>query len=174
MSLEEIRDNVVSFLQELVLEANLPLEISRIEANIEAPWSAELNWDWALSFLNDTSHFDLAIGIRINDAVDGMAVGIYCTERKILELQAIESFVRLDEEHPLKGRMVLLTIIAATYFVLLAEGYGVNVLEPDSNLITYYERFKLTQVEDINGKVFMSGSVEDLSNNLAAMVEALH
>ncbi len=173
MVLEEIRNDVISFLQELVLEANLPLEICRIQDDILAPLSAELNWDWALAHLNEEHHFDLAIGIKLNDDVDGMAVGLYCTEREILELQAIESFVRLNEDHPLKGRMILLTIIAATYFVLQVEGYGVNVLDPDSDLISYYEKFNLIQSEDPDGKVFMSGTVEVLSEKLSEMVETL-
>ena len=173
MTIEEIRDDVVNFLQELVSEANLPLEICRINENIAPPLSADLHWDWALDFLNDDHHFDLAIGIKLNDEVDGLAIGLYCTERKVLELQAIESFVRLNEIHPLKGRMILLTIIAATYFVLQIKGNGVDVLQPDAALIEYYKSFSLSQAVKDNGDVFMTATVDTLSDALSKMIGEL-
>lgn len=173
--LEEIRNDVVSFVQELVRKAELPLEVTRIECRIDVPKSAELEWDWALGYLNNPAHFDLAIGVKVNNDVDGMAVGIYCDEHKILEVQAIESFVRLDEVHPLKGKMVLLTIIAATYFVLLVEGRGVHVIAPDVDLVSYYEKFSLTFTENHKGKPSprMTGNIEELSEKLNEMIGEL-
>ncbi|SHO23789.1 Putative uncharacterized protein [Moritella viscosa] len=172
---EDIRNNVVSFLQELVEKAGLPLEISRITCRMQAPKSAELDWDWAFEYLNEETHFDLAIGIKIDDDIDGMAVGIYCDENEILEVQAVESFVRLDEDHPLKGKMVLLTLIAAIYFVLQAEGKGVHVVAPEIDLINYYEKFSLTFKQNHNGEPSprMTGNIEELSQNLTNMIDGL-
>lgn len=172
---EEIRNNVVSFLQDLVKEADLPLEVSRITCRMHAPNHAELDWDWAFNFLNNQAHFDLAIGIKIDDDIDGMAVGIYCDENEILEVQAVESFVRLEDAHPLKGKMVLLTLIAAIYFVLQVEGKGVHVIAPDMNLINYYEKFSLTFKENYDGEPSprMTGNIDELSQRLTSMIDDL-
>lgn len=144
--LEIIRDDVITFMNEFIKSADLPLTISRIDDDIYRKIGEirnnEIDWDWAVDYLNRGGHFDLAIGIRLDKSIDGLAIGIYQNEDEVLEIQAIESFVRFESEHPLRGRMVELTIIAATYFVTLVSGKGVHIIDPlDEKLISYYETF---------------------------------
>ncbi|EPE4145991.1 hypothetical protein ACSILE_004159 [Yersinia enterocolitica] len=146
IDLEIVRDDVISFMNDFIRAADLPLQASRIDDDIYRKLhklsSGEIDWDWAVQFLNKNEHFDFAIGIQLNDSVDGLAIGIYQHESEILEIQAVESFVRLKEEHPLRGRMVELTIVAATYFVTLVSGKGIHIIDPlDAGLISYYEKF---------------------------------
>ncbi|WP_337153793.1 hypothetical protein [Proteus terrae] len=144
--MEDIRNDVINFMNEFIQKCKLPLTISRIDDDIYRKIgnirSNEIDWDWAIDFLNSDNCFDLAIGIHLNNDIDGLAIGIYQKDGEILEVQAIESFVRFEEEHPLRGRMVELTIIAAAYFVTLVEGKGVHIVDPlDPKLIAYYEKF---------------------------------
>ncbi|HBU8233047.1 TPA: hypothetical protein MDC20_003737 [Morganella morganii] len=144
--LEQVRNEVISFVNDFIKRADLPFTASRINDDvyrkINGLRNSEIDWDWAIDFLNSDGHFDLAIGIKLDDDIDGLAIGIYQKEDGVLEIQAIESFVRFDVEHPLRGRMVELTIIAATYFVTLVDGTGVHVIDPlDEFLIEYYGMF---------------------------------
>jgi len=145
--LEVVRERVIEFMNEFLAQSGIPLEVSRVDdrayRNLQKHQGSEIEWDFAVSFLNEEEHFDLAIGIKLDDNIDGVAVGIYREESRILEVQAVESFIRYDEHHPLRGRMVALTVIAAAYFASLIEGAeGVHFLDPlNDTLIKYYERF---------------------------------
>lgn len=142
---ESVRDEVIAFMNEFIQRSELPLTVSRIDDDVYRRLqrrNGELDWDWAIQYLNDDGHFDLAIGIRLNDEVDGVAIGLYQREDKVLEIKAIESFVRFDDEHPLSRRMCEFTVIAAVYFVMSVHGDGVHIVDPiDERLISYYEQF---------------------------------
>lgn len=178
LDLEKVRDDVISFMKEFIEAAGLPLTVSRIDdgiyRHIQQLKSSEIEWDWAVQFLNQSRHFDLAIGIKLDDSVDGIAIGIYQKESEILEIQAVESFVRFEEEHPLRGRMVELTVIAATYFVILVEGKGVHIIDPlDARLITHYETFgfSLDSSYDESCVKRMVSDLDDLIERFQALIE---
>jgi len=178
IDLEKVRDDVISFMKDFIEESGLPLKVSRIDdgiyRQIQQLKTSEIEWDWAIQFLNKKQHFDLAIGIQLNDSVDGIAIGIYQQDSEILEIQAVESFVRFDEDHPLRGRMVELTVIAATYFVTLVEGKGVHIIDPlDARLVTHYEMFGFTvdSTYDESCVKRMVSELDDLIDRFAKLIE---
>lgn len=169
--LEDVRTEVISFLQDIVAAAGLELQVSTISddvyrALIQRFAGAELDWDWGIQFINEDEHFDLAIGIRLDEAVDGVAVGVYQEPEQTLEIQAIEAFIREDAEHPLRGRMTALTVIAATFFLLQVEGQYLHVIDPvDQRLIEHYQTFGL--VPERHGDVVrMVANVDILEGRL--------
>lgn len=173
--LDDVRSEVVQFLQDIVAAAGLELQVSTISDEVyraltERIAGAELDWDWGIQFLNADEHFDLAIGIRLDEAVDGVAVGVYQEPERTLEIQAIEAFVRDNIEHPLRGRMTALTVIAATFFLLQVEGQYLHVIDPvDERLIEHYRSFGL--VEELqNGTIKMVASVDVLEERLDSAI----
>ncbi|HCA3439709.1 TPA: hypothetical protein MO340_004273 [Salmonella enterica subsp. salamae serovar 35:g,m,s,t:-] len=175
---EEVRSLVVTYLQELVSNAGLGLQVSEITDDLYRNLNArvgraELDWNWGIQFLNEEDHFDLAIGIRLDEAIDGIAIGVYREPLRTLEIQAIESFVRMDREHPLTGRMVQLTIIAATYFLLLVNGQNLHVIDPtDPRVIAHYVRHGLT-AEVIGDMTRMVASVDELERRFDQLMDAV-
>jgi len=177
LDLENVREEVITFMNSFVLAAGLPLQVSRIDDDVyrklQLYKSAEIEWDWAIQYLNKNSHFDLAIGIQLDDDIDGLAIGIYQKDNEVLEIQAVESFVRFKDEHPLRGRMVELTIIAATYFVILVSGKGVHLIDPlDDKLITYYETFGFV-LDSSYDETLIRRMVSDLDTLIARFEEIL-
>lgn len=173
---EDIRTQVVEYLQEIVMNAGLNLQVSAISDNVYRALNpripaAELEWDWAIQFLNEDEHFDLAIGVRLDDAVDGIAVGVYREPELTLEIQAVEVFVRNELDHPLTGRMTMLTLIAATYFLLLVDGRYLHVVEPvHPRLVEHYESFGLN-AELRDGVTTMVGDVETLEGRIGVLID---
>lgn len=170
----EVGTAVIIFMQAFLDRAGLPLRVSKISDPV---WrvlqkrfaTAELDWDWAIQFTNKPRHFDLAVGMDLGNAVDGVAVGLYHLKEKRLEIQAVESFVKDQICHPLRGRLVELTVIAATYFVLLMEGREVHIIDPlDDTLIAYYTRFgfKMHRYFDETCLIRMTASIDVLEKQL--------
>lgn len=113
----------------------------------------------------------MAIGVRLDDAVDGIAVGVYREPELTLEIQAVEVFVRDELDHPLTGRMTMLTLIAATYFLLLVDGRYLHVVDPvHPRLVEHYESFGLA-AELRGGVTTMVGDVETLEGRIDVLID---
>ncbi|EGZ3275698.1 hypothetical protein CWH66_004503, partial [Escherichia coli O111:NM] len=106
----------------------------------------ELEWDYALStYGNSREKYEFCIKLvqqgRVQGIPSGAAICVYGVEENIFRIHMIERFSREDESHPLKGRMVLLTLMSAFIFCKAVECKVVHIVEPVPELVQYYESF---------------------------------
>lgn len=148
MNLEQIGDAVRSNLQMVIDSAGLPLAVGCINDS-DYQWLTsqfvELNWDFAFSqFGNDESKFELTIKfISLSTNIPaGAAICTYNAEAESFDIQFVESFVRHVPDHPLHGKMLKITLMAAYLFCSAVECSVVNVIEPDTqDLMDIYSGF---------------------------------
>ncbi|EPC5390101.1 hypothetical protein ACRZ2F_002131 [Serratia liquefaciens] len=154
LSLDEIGQSVRNNLQLIIDSQQLKLAVGPIsdqDYRILAGGFGELEWDVGLcDYGNDPNHFEFCIKL-VKDVVEavpsGVGLCVYGINDKIFRIHMIESFVRDDNGHPLKGRMVLLTLMAAYLFCMAVEAEGVEIVEPVRELVDYYNSFGFTMTE---------------------------
>ena len=106
----------------------------------------ELEWDYVLSTHgNSPERYEFCIKLVNHGALEnvpsGAALCIFEVEEHTFSIHMIESFVRDDPEHPLKGRMVLITLMSAYLFCMAVDCPTVRVIEPVPELRDFYESF---------------------------------
>jgi hypothetical protein len=159
LTLEEIGQSVRNNVQLIIDGYGLPLAVGPIsddDYKILAGGFGELEWDCGLSrYGNDPNKYEFCIKIVNHEcnavAPSGAALCIYDDEAKIFLIHLIENFERRDDSHPLKGRMVLITLMSALIFCMAVEGQLVQIVEPVPELLEYYASFGFIASE--NGKL---------------------
>lgn len=148
MNLEQIGSSVLANLQLLIDSAGLPLAVGAI-TDEDYQWLSsqfvELNWDFAFAeFGNHDNKFEMTVKLVSSESgiPAGAAICTYNTEAKSFDIQFVESFVRRVPDHPLHGKMLKITLIAAYLFCSTVECSTVNVIEPDTqDLMNLYGSF---------------------------------
>lgn len=148
MNLEQIGSSVLANLQLLIDSAGIPLAVGAI-TDEDYQWLSsqfvELNWDFAFAeFGNHDNKFEMTVKLISSESgiPAGAAICTYNTEAKSFDIQFVESFVRHVPDHPLHGKMLKITLIAAYLFCSAVECSTVNVIEPDTqDLMNLYSSF---------------------------------
>lgn len=154
LSLDEIGQSVRNNLQLIIDSQRLKLAVGPIsdqDYRILTGGFGELEWDVGLcDYGNDPNHFEFCVKL-VKDAVEavpsGVSLSVYGITDRVFRIHMIERFNRDDKEHPLKGRMVLLTLMAAYLFCMAVEADSVQIAEPVRELIEYYTSFGFAMTE---------------------------
>ncbi|PWC10691.1 hypothetical protein B4923_16375 [Brenneria roseae subsp. americana] len=154
LSLEEIGQSVRNNLQLIIDSSGLDLAVGPIsdqDYRILCGGFGDLDWNYAIcTHGNDPDRFEFCVKL-VTDHIDsvpaGIALCVFGSNDKIFQIHMIESFVRDDEDHPLKGRMVTLTLMAAYIFCMAVEATEVYIVEPDQDLIDYYSTYGFSMHE---------------------------
>lgn len=149
LTLDEIGQSVRSNTQLVIDHAGLPLVIGPIsdeDYRVLCGGYGQLEWDYALNtWGNDPEKFEFCIKLVMQGAVQGIPAGaaicIYRVKEKLFQIHLIERFTRDDEEHPLNGRMVLITLMSTYIFCKAVECEIVHIVEPVPELHEFYASF---------------------------------
>lgn|GEM_PF-2348528 len=164
------------FLNEFLSTAGLPLTASDIseEALKELVFSSEtkLNWRGYLNHYDHDDSFHLALRIDSDENMPGGAIlGIYNAANGVLNIYLLESLVIQKQEHPLRGRLTALMIVAVSYFLsYFDDSQGILLCEPSPNLEDYYRSFGF---EYVNNEDKMFASIERLNEMQTRLNEAI-
>lgn len=129
LTLDEIGQSVRNNIQLVIDHVGLPLAVGPIsdeDYKILCGGYGELEWDYMLgAYGNSDDKYEFCIKLVQQGVVQGIpsgaAICVYGVEDKIFRIHIVERFSREDESHPLKGRMVLLTLMSAFVFVRLSS-----------------------------------------------------
>ncbi|MCG9721858.1 hypothetical protein [Shewanella sp. Isolate7] len=171
MNIEQVKKAVISTFQ-LFLDENLQgLMVGEINDNdyrMLGRGYGELEWDWGIEkFSNHPELFDFCFKIQGSDIPDGVAMGTYNLATKTLEMHMMESFVDTDREHPLRGRMTYLTLVASYLFLATIEGDTLHFVDPvDRKLEEHYKSYGLSEPQLIDGQKVQVISQADLGVRL--------
>lgn len=148
LSLEEIGQSVRNNLQLILDSYGLKLAVGPVtdqDYKILCGGFGELEWDFGFSqHGNHPDKFEFCVKLvntGVEDIPSGVALSVYSIEERVFRIHMIESFVRNDAEHPLKGRMVLLALMSAYIFCMAVNATEVQVVEPVAELVDYYASF---------------------------------
>lgn len=152
LTLEEIGQSVRNNIQLVIDNVGLPLAVGAIsddDYRILCGGFGELEWDFALEkYGNDPERYEFCVKVveqGVTQTVpSGAAICGYGVEDRIFRIHIIERFSRDDEQHPLRGRMVLITLMSAYLFCMAVESDTVYIMEPVPELVGYYTRFGFT------------------------------
>lgn len=149
----------LDFIQTFIDSVPLGLSVSAIsEDEFEAlvrDRRSTLNWRaYFPHYLSDDS-FHLALKLNGADDIDGAILAVYSTSENELHIFLLESFIRQHQNHPLKGRLTALTIVAATWLLtLLNESKGAYIVNPDPQLIPHYARFGFAMTRETTNAMY--------------------
>ncbi|ECD9475084.1 TPA: hypothetical protein MNC29_001130 [Citrobacter freundii] len=149
LTLEEIGQSVRNNIQLILDNVQLPLAVGPIsddDYRILSGGYGQLEWDYALAtYGNDPSKFELCIKFVSQGTVQsvpaGAALCLYGIENKAFSIHMIERFTNDEEDHPLNGRMVLITLMSAYMFCKAVECNEIRIVEPVPELVPYYASF---------------------------------
>lgn len=159
-------NKTVSFLQEFIAEVQLGLHVSELsEDDFESLVKDErsiLNWLSKFGHFLSEDSFHLGFRLYENAKIDGAVLGIYATNDGTLHIFLIESFVRYQDQHSLKGNLITLVVIAATFFLSeYPESKGVYIVEPHDDLVLHYKKFGFELLEN---DMVMYATIETLQS----------
>ena len=169
LTIDEIGISVRNNIQLILDHFELPLAVGPIsddDYKVLSRGYGELEWDYALAdYGNSSERYEFCIKLVNNSVVEGVPSGaalcIFAVENRVFNIHMIESFVRNDETHPLKGRMVLITLMSAYLFCMAVECQRIQIVDPVPELIEYYSGFGFSSV---SGSSLMEAKVSDIEN----------
>ncbi|WP_175576944.1 hypothetical protein [Serratia symbiotica] len=148
MNLEQITSATLNNLQMLLEQKDIPLAVGPItNADFQAMMTAyaELNWDFAFNgYGNNQNKFEFCVKLvgETNPLPAGAALSVYNIDINSFDICFVESFVRNNADHPLHGRMIVITLIAAYMFCTAVDCQVINVIEPvNVQVIALYQGF---------------------------------
>ncbi len=149
LTIEDIGQSVRNNIQLVLDNFGLPLAVGPIsddDYKVLSGGFGELEWDYVLSTHgNSPDRYEFCIKLVNHGAMEnvpsGAALCIFGVEEHTFNIHMIESFVRDDPDHPLKGRMVLITLMSAYLFCMAVDCPVVRVIEPVHELRAFYESF---------------------------------
>lgn len=149
LTLDEIGQSVRNNIQLVIDNYGLPLAVGPIsndDYKILSGGFGELEWDYALTtYGNSPGRYEFCIKLINQGVVQGIPAGaalcIYEVEDRTFRIHMIENFARDDDEHPLKGRMVLITLMSAYLFCMAVECQLIHIVEPVPELLEFYASF---------------------------------
>lgn len=155
----------LQFLQEFIDSIPLNLTVSAIsETEFEGlarDIRSSLNWRHYFGHYLSTESFHIAFKTGGSDIVDGAILAVYSASHQDLHLLLLESLIQEQPQHPLKGRLTALTVVATTFLLtLLNDSKGAWIVDPAVMLISHYERFGFTL--NYNGQNVMYATTETL------------
>ncbi len=145
MNANQIKSAVRNAIQAVTDDMDLELGVGPIN---ESDWAylsggyGLLNWEVGLTkYGNDDWSFDVALKIAPGmNTLDAAILGVFRPETDTLEMHLVESFIR-NPQHPLKGRVFEMMVIASYLFIAAVDGTNVRLVDVGPELTTYYRTF---------------------------------
>ncbi|WP_318378944.1 hypothetical protein [Enterobacter sp.] len=167
LTLDEIGQSVRNNIQLVIDNVGLSLAVGPIsdeDYRVLSGGYGQLEWDYALNtYGNDPDKFEFCIKLIAQGVLQGIPAGaaicVYGVEEKVFRIHIIERFTSDEEDHPLNGKMVLITLMSAYLFCKAVDCDSVQIFEPVPELHKFYSSFGF--VMDPCGYV-MSNSVSSL------------
>jgi len=136
-------------LQMLLDNLNLPLAVGPIndeDYQVLISGYSELEWEHGFScYGNRGDKFEFCVKLLsgpLKNLPAGAALCTYDQTNSVLEIHFIESFVKDKLDHPLYGRMFLVTLWAAYLFGTAAGCDEVKINEPiNEKVVQHYKKF---------------------------------
>ncbi|MFM4808825.1 hypothetical protein [Aeromonas hydrophila] len=146
MNADQIKSAVLSAMQVVTDEMDLGLAVGPLNPLDWAYLSrgyGHLNWDAGLTeYGNKEWSFDVALKLQEGTMeLNAAILGVFKPEADTLEMHFVESFIRREEQHPLKGRVFEMMIIASFLYVAAAGGSTVRLMDVEPELMNYYRLF---------------------------------
>ncbi|WP_425858510.1 hypothetical protein ACPW74_00120 [Aeromonas sp. INTO2] len=171
MNADQIKSAVLSAMQVVTDEMGLGLAVGPVN---ELDWAylsggfGHLNWEAGLTeYGNMEWSFDVALKLQSDTRLLNAAIlGVFKPETDTLEMHFVESFIRREEQHQLKGRVFEMMIIASFLYVAAVGGNTVRLMDVEPELMAYYRLFGF-QVDGQN----MHQSLADLAATFARITE---
>lgn len=139
-------NEAVEFLQHFISVTNIdisvqPLSEEQFEMLVRDDRS-ELNWlAYFGHYLSDKS-FHAGFKLSAGEGIDAAFLTVYSEKDKHLHVLMLESLVRNDDNHPLKGKLTALAIVAMTDLLSgIVDSLGAFIVQPDPKLVVHYKRF---------------------------------
>ncbi|OCA63003.1 hypothetical protein A9R10_08175 [Aeromonas piscicola] len=146
MNADQIKSAVLSAMQVVTDEMGLELAVGPLN---DLDWAylsggyGHLNWDAGLTeYGNKDWSFDVALKRQSDTRLLNAAIlGVFKPDTDTLEMHFVESFIRREEQHQLKGRVFEMMIIASFLYVAAVGGTTVRLMDVEPELMAYYGRF---------------------------------
>lgn len=146
MNADQIKSAVLNAIQTVTDEMGMGLGVGPLN---EQDWNylsggyGLLNWEMGLTrYGNEQWSFDVALKLAPTMAtLDAAILGVYRQETDTLEMHLVESFVRSNVQHSLKGRVFAMMIIASYLYIAAADGAYVRLMDVEPELMDYYSMF---------------------------------
>jgi len=134
MNADQIKSAVLSAMQVVTDEMGLGLAVGPVN---ELDWAylsggfGHLNWEAGLTeYGNMEWSFDVALKLQSDTRLLNAAIlGVFKPETDTLEMHFVESFIRREEQHQLKGRVFEMMIIASFLYVAAVGGSTVRLMD---------------------------------------------
>jgi hypothetical protein len=105
----------------------------------QAAW----NWmQWLCEYRSNPRRFELAIAY--GSTLCGLSLGKLNRSKSHMRIDLIEG--NPDPQHPLRSRVVPITILASTEFARLVDAKEIRIVDPFPALIPYYASFGFTHM----------------------------
>lgn len=164
MNLDQVANTVISNLQLILDSQNWPLAVGPLtdeDYQALSTMFAELNWDYAFdTFGNRDEKFEFTVKLLPHNGglPAGAAMCVYNVGSNSFDIQFVESFVRNVSDHPLHGKMMKITVLAAYLFCSMVDCPTIHVIEPDTqDLMDMYRTFGFE-----GDSVLMAASIETI------------
>ncbi|MGU5794653.1 hypothetical protein ACFX5Z_18520 [Aeromonas dhakensis] len=146
MNADQIKSAVLSAIQVVTDEMGLELAVGPLN---DLDWAylsggyGHLNWDAGLTeYGNKEWSFDVGLKLQSDTRLLNAAIlGVFHPETDTLEMHFVESFIRREDQHQLKGRVFKMMIIASYLYVAAVGGTTVRLMDVEPELIAYYSFF---------------------------------
>ncbi|GDX06661.1 hypothetical protein [Buttiauxella sp. A111] len=177
LTLDEIGQSVRNNIQLVIDNYGLPLAVGPIsddDYKVLSGGFGDLEWDYVLSTHgNSPDRYEFCIKLLNQGVMEGVPSGaalcIFRVEEYVFSIHMIESFVKDDAEHPLKGRMVLITLMSAYLFCMAVECPTVRIVEPVPELHGFYEGFGFRLLPCGYVMEANTSDIEDVFNKFAQL-----
>lgn len=141
------RNNVQLILDQLSI--NLAVgDINDDDYRILCGGFGELNWDEFISSIgNHEDRFEFCIKIKTVEGgvatgvPAGIALCLYSISENSFDIYAVENFCRNKPDHPLHGKMIQLTLMAAYLFSTAVKCATIRIIEPVQELLDFYAQY---------------------------------
>lgn len=108
----------------------------------------ELNWDGFINSIgNHKDRFEFCIKVKtVEDSAPtgvpaGLALCLYSITENSFDIHAVENFCRDDPGHPLTGKMIQITLMAAYIFSIAVKCATIRIIEPVQELLDFYASY---------------------------------
>lgn len=177
LTIEEIGQSVRNNIQLVLDNFGLPLAVGPIsddDYKVLSGGFGELEWDYVLATHgNSSERYEFCIKLVNQGAMEnvpsGAAMCAFGVAEHVFSIHMIESFVKDDPEHPLKGRMVLITLMSAYLFCMAVECPTVRIIEPVPSLHEFYGSFGFQMLSCGYIMEARISDIEDVFNKFAQL-----
>lgn len=149
-------NEALGFLQQFMDSVKLNLIVQAITEDefedLVFDQRSRLNWREYFPHYLEENSFHAGFKLTFDGEPEGAFLTVYSESDKHLHVLMLESLVRDEDDHPLKGRLTALTVVAITDLLsAIPDSVGAYIVQPHSDLTSHYKKFgfSLTNQSDV-------------------------